>query len=213
VSQLQDDKANHPTERALKWLLKDKVTPADRERAAEELFDTSFKRVTLGWLMYRCRLSDADAEELFVDAVMRFIQSQKLPKQGAARAWFLKVLTNVVKDRFRSKGAQKRGGGQQTLSISAGFEQDQEQGDDGEGAPDFDIVSDQNVEEQVATRQVLEASLNVLSDLPPACLEALELAVWGMKMNEIADELGISVSAVKDRLYRCRQAVRGYFKE
>jgi RNA polymerase sigma-70 factor (ECF subfamily) len=72
----------------------------------------------------------------------------------------------------------------------------------------------EGVEAQIASRQRREAVREALADLSEEQREALVLARYhGMPYAEIAKTLGISVGAVKTRIFRAVETLKAHFSE
>ena len=59
------------------------------------------------------------------------------------------------------------------------------------------MESDQYFSEHVIEEEVFNSLHNIIKDLPKSSREIMLLALNGLKNQEIADELGISVNTVK----------------
>jgi len=72
----------------------------------------------------------------------------------------------------------------------------------------------EGMESTIASRQRRQAVRQALSELSDEQREALVLARYhGMPYAEIADTLGISVGAVKTRIFRAVETLKAHFSE
>lgn len=78
-----------------------------------------------------------------------------------------------------------------------------------ENIEDKVIISDDNVEDETAKRELSEILKEVISDLPEKEREImLRFYYYQQKVSEIADDMGINDSTVKTKLFRSRKAMR-----
>ncbi len=145
-------------------------------------------------------LGDADAaadatQEAFISAyrgLSRF-------RGGSFKAWLLRIVTNACYDRLRKRKRHP------TFSLDAATNSDE-----GEWSKADDESPDDYLE-----RQELGAIIQRgLETLPPDQRAVVVLSdIQGMRYNEIAETLGISLGTVKSRLSRGRRKLRDFMLE
>jgi RNA polymerase sigma-70 factor (ECF subfamily) len=166
---------------------------SDRQAELDALFDrlfTGFQRPILNYL-YRL-LGDRDrAEEVAQDVFVKAYRAlPRLPADANHRAWLYRIATNAAYDQLRRRKVI------QWLPMG-----DRERTVAGSTSPEPGLG------EREAVQQALE-------QLPPKYRTALILfCVQGYSTQEIGDMLGISVGAVKTRLYRAREMFRESYGE
>lgn len=142
----------------------------------------------------RTRLAQAggvtglNATALVHEGFMRMAEREGL--QGQTRLQFFayigKVLRSVVIDYVRERDAEKRGGGMTLMTMSAA---------DATPAPWMDVS------DMVA----LDEALDQLQKLDLRLYQVIELHVFsGMSLQEVADELGITLRTVNRDLLKAR---------
>lgn len=119
---------------------------------------------------------------------MRMAEREGL--QGQTRLQFFayigKVLRSIVIDFVRERDAEKRGGGMTLMTLSAA---------DGTPAPWMDVTD----------MLALDEALDQLQKLDLRLYQVIELHVFsGMSLQEVADELGITLRTVNRDLLKAR---------
>lgn len=114
------------------------------------------------------------------EAYLKLVDDTRVLRRG--RAYFFgaaaRAMRQVLVDRARMRQAQKRGGGQEILSLA-----------DGAGA---------HVDEFAAELVDLDAALHRLAELNPRCVRVVECRFFaGLSVEETAEALDISPRTVK----------------
>ncbi len=157
-------------------------TDPERDALFERLF-REFQGVMVNYL-YRLTGDAAQAEELAQDVFVRAYQALPRLKEGSNyRAWLYRIATHTAYDALRRKRLVH------FLPLEAH-----------DAAP-------------AAPSDVRDAVQEALLRLPPEYRVPLVLySVQGYSTAEIAEMLGISIGAVKTRLYRAREAFRRIYQ-
>ena len=134
-----------------------------------------------------CR-SRAEGDDLFQEAVLRALDKlSSLREDGAFKFWLYRVIISVHRNRYR-KSFWRR-----LLPLETE-----------PAAPDRPRTDDELGGAQRARR--------ALAELPHEQREAIVLfELEGWKVEEIAEVLGVSISAVKSRLVRGRERLRAVY--
>lgn len=162
------------------------LTDSDRDALFERLF-REFQGAIVNYL-YRLVGDAAQAEELAQDVFVRAYQALPKVKEGTNhRAWLYRIATNAAYDVLRRRRLVR-----------------------------FIPYDGQTATASPASSAQLEARdtvQQVLLRLPPDYRAPLVLfSVQGYSTAEIAEMLGISIGAVKTRLYRAREAFRRLYE-
>jgi RNA polymerase sigma-70 factor (ECF subfamily) len=107
--------------------------------------------------------------------------------------WLYRIALNQVRSEWRRRKHVT------LLSFSSSTDDDDQRGD----LREEELVSDELFEDRVAERDLVR---RVLAQLPEASVMCLLLDAEGFTYNEIADILHDSLSSVRSRLSRARQA-------
>ena len=148
-----------------------------------------------GYARRLCR-SDAEGDDLFQEAVLRSLTHlEELRDDAKFRFWFFRILTTVHHARAR-RSFWKR-----LVTLGMGNESGPEPvGEDGSAWED----------ERFRAARARRA----LALLPPAQREAVVLLeVEGFSLDEIAGLQGATVTAVKTRVSRAREALRRFYRK
>lgn len=151
---------------------------AARERFFGRVY-AELNRLARSHLSRQAQLTMLDAPGLVNEVYLKLVQQHVLP--GADRATFLayasRVMRSVVIDYVRSRGAERRGGGQKLLTLNTG------------------------VAEQAFTEPQLEAlgdALESLERIDERAHRVVEMRYFGgLEIEEIATFLDISPATVK----------------
>jgi RNA polymerase sigma-70 factor (ECF subfamily) len=132
----------------------------------------------------RSLLHDDDlAQDCAQDVFLRAYQSLSAGKP-VTRSWLFTVARNRAMDEFRGRRRVH---------------------------PDLDTIEHEATEDDADRRILVE---QVMGQLSPLDREVLYLfAVAGFKTDEIGDILGVRGAAVRQRLYRARERVRGLWDD
>jgi RNA polymerase sigma factor (TIGR02999 family) len=166
------------TELLRKW------TEGDRA-AADELMPIVYdelRRTAHAYLHRERRDITLEATALVHEAYLKLIDQTDMSFQTRAQFFGLaaKLMRNILVDRARERGAQKRGGGQYRLSLS--------QVDRFLGKPDVDMI-------------VLDDALTRLSELNQRQGQIIELRFFGgLTIDETAEVLQVSHATVEREL-------------
>ena len=148
--------------------------------------------------IYRITKNREDAEDAFQDAVLRaFVHMKGFEGRSNFTSWLTRIATNSALMLLR-----KRRGGRE-ISI-------EQMGDDPENLRPWEPRDRGETPEDCCARQESEELLRAtIQRLPCIFREAVELQhAREYSTGQIAEELGISVSAAKSRLMRARRTVR-----
>lgn len=132
------------------------------------------------------RFTMLDAPGLVHEVYLRLAQQAELPGQDrrAFLAYASRVMRSVVIDHVRSRRAERRGGGQQLVTLNTGIA--------GEVLHDPDLLS-------------LGDALELLQRVDERAHWVVEMRYFGgMQIGEIADFLGISPATVKREWQKAR---------
>lgn len=144
-----------------------------------------------------CRGDDDRAQDLAQDALVRAYEAYaagRFDAGGNARAWLLRILTNLFINDYRRRKKWEAGMDVETLTSS------------GEAGPPQTHAAPVDVPGVTLLEQILdeelEAALNRLS--PPLRLCVLLVDVQGLEYAEAAQALRVPVGTVRSRLSRAR---------
>ena len=146
------------------------------------------------------------AEDVFQEAVMHAWRDRaKCEWRGvrAFRSWMLTIIDNRIRDLADREGAQKRGGGRAEIAVS----QLGRPGADG-GPPPLPMGMVTTTPSKVAIfREQAAAMRAALEGLEDDVREVVRLRLFEqMGVEEIAEELGLGVGAVRHRFRRGAEA-------
>ena len=142
-------------------------------------------------IAYNILASKEDSEETISDTYMTAWNTIP-PSRPAVLATFLgKITRNLSIDRWRSRSAYKRGGGQVVLALEELEEC---------------VASTENVEQSYDKKEVLAAYKRFVGKLPVTERRVFLLRYWYLdSIGDIAQKCGFSESKVKSMLHRTRQ--------
>ena len=142
-------------------------------------------------IAYNILTSKEDAEESVSDTYMTAWNTIP-PRRPSVLATFLgKITRHISIDRWRTRSAYKRGGGQMVLAL-----------EELEGC----IVSNENVEQTYAKKELLAADKCFIEKLPVTERRVFLCRYWYLdSIGDIALKCGFSESKVKSMLHRTRQ--------
>lgn len=147
--------------------------------------------------IYRITKNYEDAEDAFQDAVMRaFVHVKRFEGKSTFSSWLTRIGINSALMVLR----KRRGGTEISIETMCDAERSRawEPRDRSE-----------TPEAHYAGRESKELLQNTIERLPFSCREALELQhARDYSTSQVAEELGISLSAAKSRLMRARRTVR-----
>jgi RNA polymerase sigma-70 factor (ECF subfamily) len=166
--------------------------------SAEQVYHDYASRVHA--LARRMVASDIDAEDVTQDVLLQVVR--KLPTfrgESAFPTWLHRVTVNAALSHRRRQAVRQEHGLLTSLDAH------------GEDEPICRFAPQRTLppEDQVVsheTRQILEAAIEAL---PPAYRDVLVRAdVDGLSNADVAEQLGLSLPAVKSRLHRARAMLR-----
>ena len=139
--------------------------------------------------------SSSDAEDLVQDTYIKAYRAKQALMPGSnAKAWLLKIMTNLYIDRYRK--AKRRPEVVEVADID-----------------ELAVYRQLANEEATPEAQVLaslsdSAVMNALDDLPDGYREVIVLAdLEGLSYREIAEQLEVPIGTVMSRLHRGRRAL------
>ena len=147
--------------------------------------------------IYRITKNREDAEDAFQDAVMRaFLHVKSFEGRSNFTSWLTRIAINSA---FMALRKKRRG----EISIDA-------MGDDNESSRSWELVDhSESPEASYARRESQQLLRNAIERLPGIFREVVELQhAREYSTTQVANELGISLSAAKSRLMRARRTVR-----
>lgn len=164
----------------------------NRDQRAIRETDGKYGRMlhSIAWNLLRSR---EDSEECVNDTYLRAWEAIPPARPGALRAWLGQITRNLSLDRWKSRRAEKRGGGAETL---LGELEDCLPGPAGRGVEDLELA------------ELLNVFLRRLSREGRAMF--LRRYWYGQSVEEIAEDLGCGEGKVKSSLFRSRRALREY---
>jgi RNA polymerase sigma-70 factor, ECF subfamily len=148
--------------------------------------------------VYRITKNREDAEDAFQDAVMRaFVHVKRFEGRSNFTSWLTRIAINSALMALR----KKRGGTEISIEQIC---------DDGESSRAWEPRDQSETPEaHYAGRESKELLRNAIERLPFIFRDALELQhARDYSTTQVAEELGISVSAAKSRLMRARRTVK-----
>ena len=142
-------------------------------------------------IAYNILASKEDSEETVSDTYMT-AWSAIPPRRPSVLATFLgKITRHLSIDRWRTRNAYKRGGGQMVLALEELEEC---------------IASTEDVEQAYAKKELLVAYKRFIEKLPVTERRVFLLRYWYLdSVGDIAQKYGFSESKVKSMLHRTRQ--------
>lgn len=145
-------------------------------------------------IAYNILTSKEDSEETVSDTYMTAWNTIP-PHRPSVLATFLgKITRHLSIDRWRTRNAYKRGGGQMELALEELEEC---------------IASNENVEQTYAKKELLAAYKRFIEKLPVTERRVFLLRYWYLdSVGDIVQKYGFSESKVKSMLHRTRQKLR-----
>ena len=142
-------------------------------------------------IAYNILTSKEDAEESVSDTYMTAWNTIP-PRRPSVLATFLgKITRRLSIDRWRTRSAYKRGGGQMVLALEELEEC---------------VASSENVEQTYAKKELLAAYKRFIEKLPITERRVFLCRYWYLdSIGDIAQKYGFSESKVKSMLHRTRQ--------
>lgn len=162
------------------------------QRSEQAIAETQKKYGTYCYrIAYNILTSKEDAEESVSDTYMTAWNTIP-PRRPSVLATFLgKITRHISIDRWRTRSAYKRGGGQLVLVLEELEEC---------------IASNENVEQTYAKKELLAAYTRFIEKLPVTERRVFLCRYWYLdSIGDIALKYGFSESKVKSMLHRTRQ--------
>lgn len=161
------------------------------EKAFREIYNTHFSK--LYRYAYSFTHSSEAAEEIIQEVFATLWRKRETINPGQSLNHYLYTLVKHRCFRFLKQRAQQQLLQQELTHCSAS--------------------SSNDTEDQVTYRQYYAIAQEAIRQLPPKRQLIYEMArLEGRPLREIAEELGVSLSTVKNQLLIASQAVKGYFK-
>ena len=139
-------------------------------------------------IAYKFMRNEHDAQDAAQDAIIKmFINIKKFSFQSAFTTWMYRVTANACLDALRKR------------SPAANFEEFERLAVSADGNPSADLLN----------RELGEAIRKAVQLLPEKHIPIIVLRdMEGLKYEEIAEVLKISVGTVKSRIFRAREKLR-----
>ena len=152
----------------------------------------------------RCMVDEYEAEDLTQEVFMRVSQALKTFRgESELSTWIYRIATNAALDRLRSPSFQRtvQNCPSNPFIMDGESEIDDRNAWTGEKAP--------LVEGQIYRNEMNECILDFINNLPEAYRTVLVLSEFeGLRNNEIAEILGVTLNTVKIRLHRARESLK-----
>lgn len=168
-----------------------------RDQRAVRETDGKYGRLlhSIAWNLLRSR---EDSEECVNDTYLRAWEAIPPARPGAFRIWLGQITRNLSLDRWKSRRAEKRGGGAEVLLGEL------EDCLPAPGGPERAL-------EDGELAELLNAFLRGLSREGRAMF--LRRYWYGQSVAEVAEALGCGEGKVKSSLFRSRKALRAYLEK
>lgn len=166
----------------------------------EGLFRRNYRKVYYRFLAWKTRPDEA--EDLTQETFLRAYRGIADFRADASEStWLFEIAHNVFKNYLRDKKAKKRDAPEVSLDAkTSGEEKDGPTPEPTDADPlPLELVLD--AENKRLLRQAIEK-------LPPQRRQAVELRLQGLRYNEIAPLMGLSIETVKSHLHQAREALR-----
>ncbi len=167
------------------------IAARDGDHAAVTSLLDEYKRSVYA-VCYRMLGNAQDAEDAAQEAFVKAINNlDSFDVERPFRPWLLRVTSNLCIDRLRRR--------KPTVSLDG-------MGED--GAWEWKAGSAVNPERQLITQQRQTLVRDLLETLSPTDRSLVTLFYWeDLSYAEIADATGLTISAIKSRLYRARRGL------
>ncbi|MBI5839695.1 MAG: sigma-70 family RNA polymerase sigma factor [Chloroflexi bacterium] len=173
----------------------------DDDLEFSKIYDTFRPKI----LRYVARLlSDAEAEDVTQEIFIRVNGALKnFRGESSLSTWIYRIATNAALDRLRSPSFQRAG---QFVLLEDSIEGDQTVYDD---KTVLAAEKKPSVEKQLIRDEMNECIRGYIEKLPEDYRTVLVLSEYeGLKNNEVAEILGVTLDTVKIRLHRARAKLK-----
>jgi RNA polymerase sigma factor (sigma-70 family) len=133
--------------------------------------------------------SEADAEDILQNGLVRALKHAGNIDPGKATAWFYRLLRNAIVDHYRQRASDERRKGGLGATLAA-------LGEDVTAAPEWE-------------RRICSCMDGVLDTMPPKQAQLLRLVdLEGSTVGDAAEKLQISANSASVTLHRARKELR-----
>lgn len=153
--------------------------------------------------------ANEEAKDIVQDFLVGALEHGMIPRadplRGRFRTFLLAALTNFLRDRRRSRGRLKRGGGRAPMSLDLEMGEPRYARASGGGEPPEKIV------DRAWAKDLLGRCIAELAG-KPSHLQAFELQMQGEDYVSIGKATGLSETAAKTAVHRLRGRLRGILR-
>lgn len=170
----------------------------DVEESSRKLFLLHYRRV----VGFFCRrgFSAEESRDLTQDVFFRVFNSiATFRRESRFEKWLFEIALNIYRNELRRRGAEKRDAPEVPIDGSA-------KGQEQEGSIVNPVSGDQSVLDTLIDRERQSALIAAFQELPAQMQTCCRLRYQkGLKYQEIALEMGISIETVKAHLHQARK--------
>lgn len=141
-------------------------------------YNSLFKEMYAGLCLFseRFLVISAEGEDLVQEVFIKFWDKfEEFDSLGAIKAYLYQATRNACLNSIRHEKVKRK------------YEEEQL----------YQVESETYFLKQVVEEETNRIIANSIDELPPQCRKILQLSIQGLKNQEIADDLGISVNSVK----------------
>lgn len=164
----------------------------------EEIYNATYNR-TLKYIVIKCNNIE-DINDIIQDTYLELlnkIKRNKLKKVENIENYILGIATNIIKRHYTKKKKEN------IVSY-----------DDEDNITELLISDDFDLEESVMTKYSIERIWNYIKNKELIIIKIFYLYYGlGLKISEIAQELGIGESNIKNKIYRTLKELKKYLGE
>ena len=176
-----------------------KIDQFIEEKDFEEIYDNTYN-ILLKFIIIKCnKIEDVNdiIQETYIE-LLRIIRKKKLTKQDNIEGYVLGIAKNVLKRHFSKKKDEK------ILSYYSDIAED----------TDISLSDLSNIEEDFITKENADNVWKYLKQKEVNIIKIFYLYyVEGLHIEEIAKELNLTDSNVKNKLYRTIKELQKYLKK